>query len=164
MGGVLIARPRKYSKPKAKTITAEEEVISFFEAGDFDYGDALKEWMYAKIPKNMSIEEYLVQFHQKEIDSLEIERKLAYQEIDKKYDDRIDEIRRKMELVKIQRNSDSLRLKELWPQWREAFPKIKEPNKFWKDSDETVGWWVRMGYPLYYRDIYRLWPEMEGHS
>lgn len=159
-----MARPKEWVNGVAKTIMMEDYVASYFETSDIKPGKALEEWLETQIPRGQTAADYLATSLQKQIEFKSALRAERHREIDAELDPEIDSLRRKKELLLVKSNQDADKLKELWKQWRAEKSEIEKPNEAWKENTEESIWWVRRNYPLTYRDLYRLWPEMEGIS
>lgn len=149
---------------KVMTITTEEYVAEFFDKTTFMPGKALQEWVDAQVPKGTTWADYIEKHYSKEMDELKYQKDHQIHEIEKQYEEKISDLRRKKELSGRKAQVESNALREIWKAWREFKPEITKPNPSWKDDYDEVGFFVSKGHPITFADVFRLWPEMEGDS
>lgn len=154
-----MARPKKYLKPKNKTITAEESVFEFLESNHVEPGKALEEWVNAQYPRNQSAAEFRLLRIEDEKKGLKVVYDLNVHRLTEEYDQHIRELDVERELLMARKKDDMVLVRKLWPEYRKQ-ALFSSPNLKWVDDIEIVPWWQEHGVPLTYSDILDLWDKM----
>lgn len=157
--------PKKYENDTTTTsVYLEVEVLEFYQRTKIPMGVALREYMEAHKPRDISAADYALQklLEQKDRKIRRItERDATLHEQDQ---DEIAEIEAEITLLQNQKASDHRAIQKMWPMFRATKKQMIRPPETWKGDMDVHRWWGEQGVDMTYDTVYRVWDEMEGSS
>ena len=158
-----MGRRREYSDPVVVTLRAERWVSEFFKINkQVKIGRALEEWINATKPRDMSAAEFHIKYLEEKKDREISQHKIMIDEIQLEHEDVIKDLQKKKDILLQQKAKDLNLIRKQWPEFREAYPKVKTKPIGWGGDNTIEPWWGDQGIQLTYGDIHELWDEMEG--
>jgi hypothetical protein len=125
-------------------------------------GQALKEWMDAHKPRDMSAADYaLIQIKE----TIERENKhhtATISQLEDEHRDRLTALQAEEQLLLNQKSRDLSLVRRFWSEFRQAFPKVQKRPEPWKGLMEVHVWWTEKGIGITYGGLYDIWTEMEA--